>query len=281
MTQIGEMIAPPAMHSTPNEECPFCPPPEALDYKTYPGSANNSGVLQDIMEKPSLLTSKQSGARPQTGKVNSDGFQQEQETPDARKKDESKFYTFQAHHLISGNQALKNSEMEDWIVGGDKIEKDTGYSVNYTKNGYWAPSIPKQFIGRWGKSKGVLSDAERQTHAESVMADANAQAHIGPHNISDPDDPNGYIHNSYDVYIKDLLQAISDRIQAWSGVCAFCDKGEGSKPQTTYVVHDVLDRLSEHLENEITGSREKWRIYLSKYAMEYHKPVCTHKRQVL
>jgi len=114
--------------------------------------------------------------------------------------------------------------------------------------------------------------------AEKVMADANAQIHIGPHNITDDDDPDGYLHQSYDEYIKKWLKSISDRIQAWSHHCAFCDKKDGSKPQTTYRVHDVLDRLSNHLEGEITGSEKSWRIFLSKYALDYHKPVCNHKR---
>lgn len=278
---IGEAISPPSLHKEPNEDCPFCPPPETKTYKTYPGSANDSSVLADVMEDPGLLTTKQSGARPQNGSKDAKGNEQEQQKPDARKQDKSKFYTFQAHHLISGKQALQGSEMEDWIVGGAKIEKDTGYSVNYTKNGFWAPSIPKEYVGRWGKSKNVLSDAERQVAAEKVMADAGAQAHIGPHNISDPDDPDGDIHTSYDTYIKDWLQAISDRITAWSNVCAFCDKTSGQKPQTSHTVHDVLDRLSDHLQNQITGPRSAWKIYLSKYAMDYHKPVCSHKKRLL
>lgn len=279
--EIGELVSPPAVHKDPNKDCPFCPPPDFKDYTTYPGKDNDSGKLADIMEKPGDLTSKQSGARPQTGRVDSDGNTQEQSKPDARKQDLTKTYTFQAHHLISGKQALQGSEMEDWIVAGSKIEKDTGYSVNYTCNGFWAPSIPKAYIGRWGKSKRVLTDDERQKLAEEVMADAGAQAHIGPHNISDPDDPKGYIHNSYDRYIKDWLQAISERIQAWSNVCSFCDKKNGNKPQTTYTVHDILDRLSAHLESEISGNRANWKIFLSKYAMEYHKPVCKHTREVI
>lgn len=279
--ELGELISPPFGHSEPIEECPFCPPPKSSDYKTYAGKANDSKVLAKIMADPECLTSEQPSARPQSGKVDSDGYTQEQETPSINQKNETKFYTFQAHHLISGKQALKGSEMEDWIVGGKEIEKDTGYSVNYTKNGFWAPSIPKDYVGKWGKKKKILTDEQRQEFAEKVMEDANAQAHIGPHNITDPDDPDGHLHASYDRYIKDWLQAISDRVRAWSGVCVFCDDSSDKKPQTSYTVHDILDRLSTHLKGQITGSRVNWKIYLSKYAMEYHKPVCSHKREVL
>jgi hypothetical protein len=276
--ELGELIAPPAVHTEPNEDCPFCPPPEFKKYTTYPGKANDSKILAAVMEKPASLTDKQSNARPQTGRVDEKGYTQEQPKPAAREQNTTKFYTFQAHHLISGKQALQGSPMEHWIVGGEKIEKDTGYSVNSTSDGFWAPSVPKEYVGRWGKGKKVLTDEQRQELAEKVMADAGAQTHIGPHNISDPDDPDGYRHKSYDKYIKDWLRDISKRIEAWSQVCAFCNKGDGSKPQTTHAVHDVLDRLSSHLKNEITGSRETWKIFLSTYAMNYHKPVCTHKR---
>jgi A nuclease family of the HNH/ENDO VII superfamily with conserved AHH len=280
MTEILEVLAPPAMHKEPNDKCPFCPPPEPIKYTTYPGAKNNSSHLADIMEKPEKLTSLQSGARPQTAKEDKSGFVQEQSKPTPRKQDTSKFYTHQAHHLISGNQALKGSPMEDWILASDKNEKDTGYSVNSTGNGFWAPSVPKKWVGKWGPTKKKLTDVERQTLAEEVMAAANAQAHIGPHNIADPDDPLGKHHMSYDVYIKKQLAAMSKRIKLWSDKCGFCKPdGKKKKPQATHKVHDMLDKLSTHLQKEITGSRKNWRIFLSKYAMEYHKQVCSHAKK--
>ena len=281
MTDIGEMVSVPAAHTKPNEKCPFCPPPEPVKYTTYPGAKNDSIKLATIMKKPALLTSQQSGARPQTAKDDKDGFVQEQQKLDPRLEDETKFYTHQAHHLISGNQALKGSPMEKWILASDKNEKDTGYSVNSTGNGFWAPSIPKELVGKWGKSKAQLTDDERQEWAEKVMKDANAQAHIGPHNISDPDDPSGYKHQSYDKYIKAKLIAMSDRMKAWSNECYQCTdaKSKNKKPQANYTVHDALDRLSGHLKTQITGSRKNWKIFLSKYALAFHKPVCSHTRE--
>lgn len=281
MTDIGEMIAPPVAHSDPNEKCPFCPPAEPIKYTTHPGAKNDSQKLASIMEIPTQLTSLQAGARPQTGKADKNGYTQEQQKPDPRKENKDKFYTHQAHHLISGNQALKGSPMEKWILASDKNEKDTGYSVNSTGNGFWAPSVPKDLVGKWGPAKGFLTNSERQDWAEKVMTDGNAQAHIGPHNISDPDDPAGDKHQSYDKYIKARLVAISDRIKAWSDECYLCQdaKNNNKKPQANYTVHDVLDRLSNHLQGQITGSRKTWKIFLSKYALAFHKPVCTHKRE--
>lgn len=278
MTDIGEMIAPPLGHTDPNKDCPFCPPPEPPKYTTHPGSANNSSVLADVMETPSKLVSLQGGARPQTGKENKDGYAQEQTKPAARNEDKSKWYTHQAHHLISGNQALKGSDMEDWILASKYNDKDTGYSVNCTGNGFWAPSTPKDLVGKWGAGKGVLSDKQRQEHAEKVMDAAGAQIHIGPHNISDPDDPDGHHHLSYDKYLKKKLKEISDRIHLWSDQCYLC-KPEKGKPQATHEVHNVLDRLSNHMQGELKGPRQNWRTFISKYARDYHKPVCGHLRE--
>lgn len=281
MTDIGEMIAPPALHKEPNEKCPFCPPAEPVKYTTCPGVKNNSTHLASIMEKPAQLTSLQAGARPQTGKADKDGYIQEQQKPEARKENKDKFYTHQAHHLISGKQALKGSPMEKWITASDKNDKDTGYSVNSTGNGFWAPSVPKELVGKWGVAKKVLTNEERQKWAEKVMKDAKAQAHIGPHNITDPDDPKGYKHQRYDKYIKAKLTVMSDRVKAWSNKCFLCEdaKKKNKKPQANYTVHDALDRLSSHLQGQITGSRKTWKIFLSKYALAFHKPVCTDKRE--
>jgi hypothetical protein len=277
MTELGEMISPPGMHKEPSEKCPFCPPPEEKKYTTYPGAKNNSSDLAAIMKDPSLLTSRQAGARPQTEKADKQGYVQEQSKPEARAQDTTKSYTHQAHHLISGKQALKGSPMEDWILASAKNDKDTGYSVNSTGNGFWAPSIPKDYVGKWSASKGVLNDKERQIEAEKVMKASNAQAHIGPHNITDPDDPDGHHHMSYDRYIKKYLAAISKRIKIYSEKCFTCDTGGNKKPQATYKVHDILDKLSAHLQKEITGSHKRWRIFLSKYAMNYHKSAVKHK----
>jgi hypothetical protein len=279
MSELGELIAVPVGHDDPDEDCPFCPPPDVKGYTTFPGSANNSGKLEDIMEDPGCLLEKQSGARPQTSRKDKDGWQQEQRKPRARKKDNSKKYTFQAHHLISGKQALEGQSMEDWILASDRNELATGYSINSTGNGFWAPSVPKKFVGKWGPGKGLSND-ERQTHAEKVMQDFGAQIHIGPHNISDPDDPRGKVHKSYDKYIKGKLKEIDRRIVAWKKECFTC-KPKKKKKQATHHVHDVLDNLSTHLQTKISGGRRNWEIYLSKYALDYHAPggKCVHTAQ--
>jgi hypothetical protein len=275
VTEVGELIASPRGHTKPNEKCPFCPPKARKGYKTYPGASNNSSKLEKIMEEPSCLTSQQSGARPQT-EAEDDGWVIEQEPPDPRTRDRRLWHTFQAHHLISGKQAMEGEPIEDWIKASSKNEKDTGYSINGTNNGFWAPSTPKRHVGRWGPGKG-LTDDQRQDWAEKVMSGFGAQIHIGPHNIADPDDPRGDKHASYDRYLKGKLEAISDRVSVWANKCKCPPKKK--PPQATHHLHDSLDRLSTHMQGQVSGSRASWQVFLSKYALEYHRPVCPHKRK--
>jgi len=274
MTDIKEMITLNVKHNEPSEHCPFCPPPDFSTYTSYPGAKNDSTKLRNIMINPGKLVSLQKGARPQTGKVGSCGYTQEQEEPQSRGKDSTKPYAFQAHHLISGKQALKGNVMEDWILKSHCNEKDTGYSVNCTANGFWAPSVPKKYLNKWSAGKKILTDDERQSEAEKVMEDAKAQFHLGPHNIIDPNDPEGNIHESYDKYIICRLKSIAERIEKWEKFCYLCDSDK--KPQANYTVHDVLDKLSIHLKGEISGPRKNWKVFISKYALKYHKSVCLH-----
>lgn len=273
MSELGEIIAPPVGHKNPNEKCPFCPPKARKGYKTYPGSANNSSKLEKIMENPGDLVSEQAGARPQTS-AEDDGWVIEQPKPRARRKDDKKLYTFQAHHLISGKQAMEGEPIEDWIKASGKNEKDTGYSINCTGNGFWAPSVPKKHVGKWSEAKAVLTDTQRQKLAEDVMKDFGAQIHIGPHNISDADDPKGHVHRSYDKYLKERLKEVSDRVKVWSERCK-CPPLKKPK-QVTYHFHNNLDNLSTHMRKQITRGHTRWEVYLSKYALEYHKDHCAH-----
>lgn len=274
MSELNELIAPPAVHKTENPNCPFCPedPPKPV-YKTYPGEKNNSTALGVIMIDVRKLTTRQKGARPKKG------LDHQQSASVGRKRPRGKSYSFQAHHLISGKQAMEGESIERWICEDrGKIEKDTGYSINNTENGFWAPSVPNKYKGKWSAKKGVLDDDERQEAAEAVMKAAVAQIHIGPHNIVDPDDVKGYVHSSYDKYIKRKLKAIDRRINAWVKKCPVC-KPKKKKPQTNHKVHNALDNLSTHMQRKITGSRTRWEVFISDYALEYHKEVCKHSKR--
>lgn len=263
--EIKEAIKLVGEHGDANKRCPFCPPPAPTEYKTYPGSENKSGILGKNMENPEDLTKNEPNARKQRG-YSLNGYVQEQQKLDPRCKPKDTTYSHQAHHLISGQQALMGTAMEGWILAGKKVDKDTGYSINSTGNGFWAPSYPNDYpLGVWGKTKG------RQEKAEAVMTVAKAQIHISHHGIKDKGDTSG-VHQSYDSYIKEYLATMSKRIHAWSLLCPSCTSTSDTKkkPQTNYRVHDALDKLSTHLQGEITRPAKYWRIFISRWALNYH-----------
>ncbi|PTL77831.1 AHH domain-containing protein [Vitiosangium sp. GDMCC 1.1324] len=277
MSEIGEVVSVAAGHSPGAKECPFCPEEEPKAYTTHPGAANDSGALEEIMGKPSRLPSKQGGARPKEGEKDqqSASISQPKPTPIYTSPDPKRgAYSCEAHHLISGKQALDGEPVERWIAASKgKIERDTGYSVNNADNGFWAPSIPEQYKGgSWGPK----SFEEKFAIAIEVMEKTQRQFHKGHHAITDPDDPGGDLHPSYDKYLKKKLAEIDERIEAWSNACQLCKPDK--KPQPSVTTNQIFDNLSSLMRNKLSGPRQGWNVFLSKYALEYHKPVCTHKR---
>ncbi len=287
--EIGEIIAAPELHGASNEKCPFCPKePEKPTYTTHPGSANNPKLLGQIMESPSLLTSKQENARPK------EGDKDQQSCSEARRKPTPIYeeamdlmnprrhhgpYSCEAHHLISGKQALAGRDFEQWIVAGKVIERHTGYSINNSDNGFWAPSIPERYKnGVWG----TLTFEQKLAVARKPMEAGEGQFHKSHHAISDPDDPDCLKHGSYDDYIKKRLDEMNERMWGWTKTgCPLCQKAEREKKrfQPSVRVNQALDNLSTHMHEKITGSPKNWTVFLSSYAIAVHRPVCLHAAQ--
>lgn len=265
MTEIGEIISPPGAgrHAKNNASCPFCPEEPADPWTTFAGARNNSQVLAALLKSPGALSEKQSGARPK------DGAKHRQAEDDASPPPPSKTWSFEAHHLISGKQALKKvPAMEAWITG-EKIDGDTGYSVNNARNGIWLPSVPKEYVsGGFGK----LSEQEKFEIAVAAMKEHKGQFHKGPHNVKpEPGDEDEH-HNSYDVWLIENLAAIAERIALWSTKCPLCAKREDQKkkPRPSVEVHEILDRFSDLVRKKVTGSPRRWHIFISKLAYWYH-----------
>ncbi len=288
MSELGEIIAPPGTHPDSDPECPFCeeePPPT---YKTIPGAKNDSKKLENNMEKPHLFgKTRERKARPKLG---DDVFQQnppsnpkelEKPTPTIHKHktdDSVGNYSCEAHHLISGEQALAKAEhgFEQWIVANGTIENDTGYSVNNPDNGIWMPSIPENTKdGKWGP---LDYETKKQPIAEHVMKWTKKQFHKGPHNIADPQDEK--VHETYDRYLIGKLKEMNDQMHAWTMVCPLCDERESNneKFQPSVRTNQVLDNLSRVVKRHIIGDRAKWDIFISKLARDYHAPKCQHER---
>lgn len=271
---IGEIIAPPAPHAGEDEKCPFCPKEEPQEFVTHPGSANNSGALADIMNEPSDLVSKQKQARPKEGKSAQQNPSNKQAQPDPIYTDAVEGpYSCEAHHLISGKQALQGHAFERWIVAGDTIERDTGYSVNNADNGLWAPSIPEKYKGgKWGP----MAFEKKLAIARKPMGAGKPQFHKGHHGISDPDDPDGIRHRKYDSYLKSILTEMDSRMADWAKFCPLCDDGSDAKVQPSVRANQALDNFSKVVRRKISTPVSSWDIFISRYALEVHKPVCPH-----
>lgn len=279
MAEIAEAIAVPVGHSAPNPDCPFCPNEEPEGFTTYPGEKNNSDKLGKIMESPTELTSEQEGCRPK------DGNPMRQATSTQQKKPNPIYscvidgimhvYSCEAHHAISGKQAMDGEAVEQWISKKKKkdyeIEKDTGYSINNADNGIWLPSLPEHLKGGgWGKIK---DKEKRKEIAFRVMRSKKLQWHKGPHNIRDKDglfDDEDEIAR-YDKWVKDELEEIDGVIVAWSDECLETKKRKkkGEDLRANHKVHDILDTLSEIIRKmKLKGPPSTWRIFVSRLALE-------------
>jgi hypothetical protein len=122
--------------------------------------------------------------------------------------------------------------------------------------------------------------------AEKVMADANAQIHIGPHNITDDDDPDGYLHQSYDEYkrfgvgevgylkrVDQYLDKIKENaVSHFAGPfeCKDCSskKQKGKYPPRANTIR-YFDKASELIEKDIN----KCRIFVSEAASAFHEEI--------
>ncbi|MCB9917396.1 MAG: AHH domain-containing protein [Planctomycetes bacterium] len=276
--ELIEGVAPPALahDSGSNADCPFCPVEKGKCYTTYKGAANDSGILEDIMVDPEQLDSKQSGAWPHDGKKHASraAIQSKHSHP------EYGDYEFQAHHLISGKQALQDHVFEKWIdASQSQIEEDTGYTINGSLNGIWAPSWPKSFRGGAHAGEWTTGSIDRQEIANYVMAAEGCQFHLGAHNIGDPQDSGAVKHQRYDKWLKKMLTKMNKRMWGWSNKCPLCcEDGERKEPpfQPNENANRYLNNLSAAAEGQLTGPRQSWFIFISRLALEYHRPVCGH-----
>jgi hypothetical protein len=230
------------------------------------------------MGAPAQLVPEQSGARPKQGQAHQQptSTSQPKPSPIFTAQPEGPF-SCEAHHLISGKQALSGHAFERWIVAGDTIEKDTGYSVKNCDNGLWCPSIPERYKGgKWG----ALGDFEAKFKVARKPMDAGLpQFHKSHHSISDKDDGHEF-HEKYDTWLKKMLTQMDDRMTGWSAKCRLCEKDGKNEPpyQPSVRVNQILDNLSRVARRHLSPPASGWDIFLSRYSLVYHRRYgpCTH-----
>lgn len=269
MAQIGEAVfADPLTHDAENPECPFCPKNQET-FTTHGGEANDSGVLADVMAEPGTLVGKQSGARPKDGQAKRQSKDQASPKPaPIYTHPKHGDYSSEAHHVIPGNQSMKGSAIEDWLLAAKgKIAVDTGYSINNAANGRWMPSIPEKYRnGSWGSM-----DFDKKLEIASLVMRVKGQFHKGHHNIGDPDDPTGAYHQRYSEKIKGELNDLARLITGWSEACI---EAKNSAPpfDPNWKVHNMIDNLSKAIAGNITlPAPAAWKYYLSRLSLEFHK----------
>lgn len=274
MTDINELDSP-SMHQTPVDECPFCPIEEdQTKFKTYPGEANNSGILSDIMNNPAELSSKQANARPKNGETERQGESSAQPKPTPIWTHSDSLigaYSCEAHHLISGKQCMAGHAVERWIdAGKGTVKKDTGYSINNADNGIWLPSIPESMKGgTWGG----FSHRQKQDVAFAVMQAKSLQFHKGHHSIPDPEG----VHDKYDEKVRGYLEELDENIEGWSKVCFLCEGIPKEGPfDPNWNVHNLIDGVSRTARSLVSGPPCSWEVFISRLAMDLHRPMCQH-----
>jgi hypothetical protein len=215
---------------------------------------------------------QQKGARPKDG-------EEDRQSPDDPKQKPScshptyGAYSFQAHHAISGKEILENEPIEQLLLEGELVKKDTGYTVNTCANGVFLPAYPKGYPG-WGDEK----DFDKKLDIMKPAMDVIGQAHIGSHTGHlDPD--LAYFHKDYVIMGKEALEDIYSRVMLWPADCFLC-KDSNDNQKKPYVppfkVNNYLDNLSEQIIKHLRSDPGEWEYFVSAYAMAYHRENCSH-----
>ena len=280
MTQLREPVFVGAFHADDDPECPFCPGKEknTKHYVTYAGDANSSSKLAKMIETPSKLGTKvEADARPKDGKTGKDDQPNQNLIDDKQKKLREvkagdRYWTFQAHHAISGNQCLAGHAVEKYIKAGAKIIYDTGYSVNNADNGVWLPSAPKS--KRFDPSDpskalwGGKTENQKFSSAKNAMDKFNAQFHLSDHDVpADVDGLDPAIHSNYVQYVKGVLTDLATTLSDWEIACP--KKQSNGKHRGNPKIHSALDCWSRVVIGKLKGSPLNWTIFISAHARDY------------
>ena len=265
MTELKEPVMNGNVHAD-DTKCPFCPQKKNEEhYETYGGAENDGGKLGNLVNEPTkFATSTESDARPKDGKMGKDkrtnqSFSNSESLTKVKGNDVD--WKFQAHHAISGKQCLEGDPVEKFIIGGDKVKYDTGYSVNNPQNGIWLPSFPEDGIA-WPDKP-----ADKFKLAKKAMDKFNRQFHLGHHNISVDVNGMGDDDDNYVDYVNAMLKDLHAVLSKWKASCP--EEENDGKHLGNPRIHDALDHVSKHIINKLKGSPKKWTIFVSRHARDY------------
>jgi hypothetical protein len=276
--ELNELIAVDANTGHDSEKCPFCPvDKQKRDLTSVIGKQNNSKTLADSLEAAD------------DRKAAHLYFDVEFE--------EYRRYSAEAHHLICGNEVLKEEgEVEKYLLhtsratskgaNGQLEPNDVGYDVNSAKNGIWLPSVPDMFRkprggaepsvwwgdqASWNRknpSRPPRVSAEEWQKVDAafiVMEAVKRQFHKGSHGDV------GLPFQSYVVMAIDRLRDVKTYLDHYAAHCPMEDDGSprtGPPFVPPYRLKAVLELLSDALAEELKGHPEEWNYFISEYALQ-------------
>lgn len=259
------------------EKCPFCPlDKEKKDLTSYIGKHNKSSTLGRRLSAAGDKKEDHLYVDSEHGK-----------------------YSAEAHHLICGNEVLKEEgTLEKYLIVQSKTTSkgaagvidsdlnDVGYDVNSAKNGIWLPSVPYAHMGgrgrpapeRWWGDQTTwnrenpekparisLEEWEKTPMAFAVMQAVGLQFHKGEH---------GAVGQPHENYVKEAikrLREISLLAENYSKVCPMNEDGSARTEPPFYPPYrliSALNTLSAGLAEELKGPPDSWNYYISEFALE-------------
>jgi hypothetical protein len=262
--EFKEAVAPPVIHV--DEKCPFCP----VDKKP------NDKIVAKIGEDnaPSTLGKNLIAA----GIPKKDYLEDEDDVLAYGE------FSAEAHHLICGNEVLKEEgEVEKYLIkearqtskgaAGLLKPRDVPYDVNAAENGIWLPSTRDEFrITKRGQppESGTLwsglEESEKENDAFAVMEGVKRQFHKGSHGNA------GQPHNNYVKEAIARLKQVRVWVSKYSEICPM--EEDAPKKEPPYYppdgIVDMLNLLSANLRKELIGPPETWNFFISDLAWKCH-----------
>jgi A nuclease family of the HNH/ENDO VII superfamily with conserved AHH len=252
MTEIAEgvMMSFITEHTSPCELCSEAEKPPKrktnvdANWEDDPGAAigNDSGDLEDAMKAQGL-------PRPTdwriSGKVGRLDLSDHVVTPNP-------------HHLVPGNESLKQSNLLEWLFEGDKINGDVGYDVNNDRNGVWLPSNNAM------RGNPAWSDAAvKRDYVIKAMAVEVSGGHFH--------DRHG---RPYSQFVTKILNKLADRLNGVKHVDVNCpyetSKGADGKYNPPFYLYTRLNGVSKRMARYLSSvaPRQDF-VYTSKLVLIY------------
>lgn len=187
------------------------------------------------------------------------------------------------HHLIPGNESLKNSGVVPFLgdknaiqhFGTDSYIKDgmtVGYDVNDAKNGVWLPSpYALSMSNQWPSDDGLEVIKKRKGQRIANETEALRMAYVAAAIEASGNKQFHMRHADYSNQVKKALNAIGERMSQMAvETCPIASNSEDDgKIDPPMGLPSRLDALSNNLRRLLTG--EVWRapIFTDKLTQQY------------